>query len=777
MLKNARLMALLACAGLAGAAMAQDSVSPTQGLPNTDAVGALSTTEQCNQFVADLTEIRSTLDLPWGITPMFKLSRVNASFPTGQNSSAVISRTSIARTNPAFGSYLAWNAAGPGVNGLINSPTTAIPVTGSSFQLGVAFTEFSGWGAAFNPSYNGVIGGIVNYQAGNPNRLYVSRTSAAVNSAAPNEDRSQFGIGACDATGNIYFRADCGGNPTCTSTGPNVLNSVNEFRVDQLVRNCQLLNVIDNTGADDAAASDWVVELQPQAGNFNCPSMIPEEVAGRPILMACNFNREYVWENVASNFAVTTTHRPGTTDHRGNLGYSQANFFSGSVNGTAGVLSKPNGAASPDTDGLSLFGLGNNGQVSGTRLISLPASITDGCQSSYTYTVTNADEFQHYRSTVGFRGGSNVGLGMDAQNRLLVTAYASSGASNDWPLGYIAGARLDTPTAVPQWGLVAWVDIDLSSELTIGKPFFDETGAQVGRLTTLLEVTGGSPLGPSMSAGAVDAAGNVWFLSAFVSTDAKGVPIPDSANTGLFRAVYDGSNPAGPSWCLELVMRNGQQIVGANSTREYKIIFLSIASSSAVASSTLWANDVVQTPWAGATGTRAEPIDPRNMGGLVLNASLIYDVNQDGDFVSLTGAQGNPASPDQNYNVVLFLAPFTEGGGKITDCNENGVDDAADIAAGTSKDCFDFAAAAGTAGGPNGIPDECECVADWNRDGTSNSTDVSDFINTFFADQAGGGSDGDVNCDGVSNSTDVSDFINVWFAAQAGQLPFAGCTI
>ena len=78
---------------------------------------------------------------------------------------------------------------------------------------------------------------------------------------------------------------------------------------------------------------------------------------------------------------------------------------------------------------------------------------------------------------------------------------------------------------------------------------------------------------------------------------------------------------------------------------------------------------------------------------------------------------------------------------------------------------------------PNGVPDECECVADWNRDGISNSTDVSDFINTFFADQTSGGLNGDVNCDGTSNSTDVSDFINIWFAAQAGQLPFAGCSI
>jgi hypothetical protein len=55
------------------------------------------------------------------------------------------------------------------------------------------------------------------------------------------------------------------------------------------------------------------------------------------------------------------------------------------------------------------------------------------------------------------------------------------------------------------------------------------------------------------------------------------------------------------------------------------------------------------------------------------------------------------------------------------------------------------------------------CVADWNRDGTVNSTDVSDMINTWFEDQANGTLNADFNHDGTSNSTDVSDFINAWF--------------
>ncbi len=126
---------------------------------------------------------------------------------------------------------------------------------------------------------------------------------------------------------------------------------------------------------------------------------------------------------------------------------------------------------------------------------------------------------------------------------------------------------------------------------------------------------------------------------------------------------------------------------------------------------------------------------------------------------------------------------LTLGGGKPTDCNENGIDDAADIAGGFSRDCFDFDAPQTPggpyrAGGANGIPDECECVADWNRDGIANSTDVGEHINTYFLDQSTLTTIyADVDCNGVSNSADVGEFINTYFAAQANQLPFAGCTI
>jgi hypothetical protein len=62
------------------------------------------------------------------------------------------------------------------------------------------------------------------------------------------------------------------------------------------------------------------------------------------------------------------------------------------------------------------------------------------------------------------------------------------------------------------------------------------------------------------------------------------------------------------------------------------------------------------------------------------------------------------------------------------------------------------------------------CPADFNGDGTVNSTDVSDFINQWFQDQVDGTFVTDWDANGIVNSTDVSDFINSWFEATA-----AGC--
>ncbi len=89
------------------------------------------------------------------------------------------------------------------------------------------------------------------------------------------------------------------------------------------------------------------------------------------------------------------------------------------------------------------------------------------------------------------------------------------------------------------------------------------------------------------------------------------------------------------------------------------------------------------------------------------------------------------------------------------DCNENGVPDNCDIAAGTSEDA-----------NKNGVPDECEeplCEADWDGNGIVNSTDVGEFINSWFLDQVNGTIFTDWDHNGISNSADVGQFINSYF--------------
>jgi len=73
----------------------------------------------------------------------------------------------------------------------------------------------------------------------------------------------------------------------------------------------------------------------------------------------------------------------------------------------------------------------------------------------------------------------------------------------------------------------------------------------------------------------------------------------------------------------------------------------------------------------------------------------------------------------------------------------------------------------------DGTPDDCAgklCHADWNADGLTNSTDVSDFVNAWYEDQLGGTLVTDWDANGVVNSADVSGFINSWFEDSA-----AGC--
>ncbi|MBC7834928.1 MAG: hypothetical protein H7Y88_07485 [Phycisphaerales bacterium] len=118
-------------------------------------------------------------------------------------------------------------------------------------------------------------------------------------------------------------------------------------------------------------------------------------------------------------------------------------------------------------------------------------------------------------------------------------------------------------------------------------------------------------------------------------------------------------------------------------------------------------------------------------------------------------------------------------GGPVSDCNQNGTPDDQEIAANPALDCFDADAAPvggfNTRGGPNGIPDACECAADWDRNGTVGSADITSFLASWFNDLTTAQTKADFNCSGSTGSADITAFLSRWFQNLVGQPPFSGC--
>jgi len=775
--------ALVGAAGLAVPVAAQDSVSPTPGLATVDTVSAWDASEQLNTFVVDLQEITSSRGNVFGVAPLLKASRSSATFTTSQISHNVVSNMTVRRPAP-FTSYSLWNDAGFGV-APVNLPGTPVSPSGETFQLAAGFAEFGG-------NWDGIVGAVINYTAAEPKRLYVARAQVAANGASDAQKLASFGLGSVDASGNVYFRADGSGG-----TGGDVLGGNNIFRVRMLAdgalagRDYSALNVIDNNAdnassqADDGAL-DWIVKRQ--SANSLVPNNIPRERGqgvSRGVYVGATAGGMFQYEHAPLATTQTPAHLSGAGDHRSAVGFSQAAFFPGSV-GTCGIILTHDGAS----DAIGVWGVDAGGAVSGARSLPLPSAITDNDPAA-TYTiplVINApdgfefDRLDHYRGQTQFRGGPAVGVGSDQAGRLLATGVVylrMTQALAAWPFQGISVARLAGPSAEPEGTWAAYVvpnpsfnpfDPNPNNRNPFrGKPFYNAAGEMIGELRPFYEVT--SITGPSMSAGAIDSAGNVWFVSAYDRYDQDG-NLRGDATTGLFRAVYD---PETFSYRLELVLNNGAQIRGVNSNREYKITLIGLVNNNGgVSSSALFTSGINQSTWAGADRGSLSPDDPRTLGGLVLQANIIYDVNEDGQFDRLSTS--DPDGPDQDYIVLLFLGGAAAGGGEPTDCNGNGIDDAQEIAGG-ANDCFNPLALMDphTMGGADGVLDECQCVANWNRDGATNSNDISAFLTSWLNAVAGGPASADMNCDGATNSNDISAFLTSWLSAVQNTVPYDGC--
>jgi hypothetical protein len=680
-----RMGAIALAAGLAMPAAAQDSVAKNPGLPG-DAVSPWSLTEQINDFVVDLAPLTTSAGAEFGIAPILKSSKTASGFFASLISSQGISAHTQTGVPFLGTSYLVWNAAGFGVNGdpTINDAPGTISPTGNAVQQAVAFAEFATSDSA--ASINNIISGIVQFSESDPSRLFVRRIVAATNDDTGATNQSQFGFGAVDSNGVVYFRADDFG-----LSGANPITGENYLHVQSALRNAGVVNAITSAGGAtdgaDAAITGVPLASEASTNGYGTPTGIDSALAGRPVLMGVNRPPlggstpiEYVYEQVAGSITATTAHRAGANDQRGGAHYSSRTLFAGTV-GTAAMEVKP--GASIDTTGISVWGVDVNGNVTGQAVVGMPAIVSDSSALD-PYTFPFDPEFTNYFSQTFFRGGNGqIAVGMDAEGRALVAGpIVGLGFGATDPEGGIVVGRFDpaNPAGTIEWELAAWNQLGLTSNG--GKGIYDDMGNRIGELALLSEVTGGSPQGPSISNPSMDAAGNLWYLAAAqlyrgLGADEVTGEADDDFDTVLIRAVYD---PASFSWQQELVLEQGQVFAGQNSARDWQVRFISIADSNSIDSATIYSGNMNQTAFAGASigDYAADPADERNLGGLVLQAEIVYDVNQDGDFIKVTGAGGDPASGDQEYTALLYIGA-TPSSPCPADLNGSGTVDGADL--------------------------------------------------------------------------------------------------
>lgn len=641
-----RLSLVLAGCALSGAAVAQDSVSINfcdgDAVSPWADVSAPNGSEQADNFVVDLTGFNSSLGTRWGIAPILKPNRSNTGFFSSAMSSQAMSQTQLSGVDISGSLYSAWRGPGFGINNnpAVNTAGTGTTTTVGTSQFGVAFAEFGT--TDFGSSYNGITSARVNLVPAVPGRLYISKIIAATNSCNDTTDLGQFGLGGVDAGGDVLFRADafnattgCGG--VSLSTSDNYI-----WRVNTALRSPNSLNVIAGTPALQDAA-DLVLQ---SATTHNTPTLVPSSITGgQSRLIGTNFNSEFVREDFGGTVVSDGTHlAAGVTDHRGGLSYVPQNWSStplgfSSTLGLAGVIGL-NGSGDATT--MNLFGLDSNTDVEATLGLTLPAIVQD----NLTGFAANSGEFDNYGSQVAFRGGNGqIGMTVDQDGRLIAAAQADhpSDGGGDWPINYIAVARVTPSTGAVEWTMAGYNDGTAGPSGT-GKPIENEDGDIIGRMVTLDNVTGGTPFGPSVSSPMVDSVGNVWFLSAVeLFLDAGG----SDFDVALLRAVYDPDNFA---YGLELITTTGNVFTGVNSQTDWSVRFLGVADSNSVSSGTAFSGNANALAFGGQSTAGLDPADPRSNGGVVINAGITYDRNADGDFTTCFNG-----GVDEDYTALLYI--------------------------------------------------------------------------------------------------------------------------
>ncbi len=649
-------IALTAVAGLAAAAAAQDSVSNSSVFAQGDALNPYATNQQVVDYVVDLAPLFTSWGTEFGVAPLIKAPKTASLFFNNLMSAQAISADVLTEVAPAAPDYALWSTPGAGVNPVSNSAAGSVAAPASVSQFGVAFNSFGTNDAGFDAEV--LTGGLVNFAPGEPARLFVRAVTGAVNS--PNltsADTAGFGGVSIDADGNTYMRADDFG-----VNGAPAVAGVNWYRVRLADRTSTVSQISGNLAATAQATDHLLIN----AGDPHPPANnIPASAAGgNGIVVGNSFAATYVYGAAAPLFN-SSNNLAGNSGQRGTFGSTDKTPLGGTQ--TFAALQTSTGPA----ESIAVWAADASGAVIIPTLIdfNLPGTLTDPT-TGYSITTTNgggAATLDGYRSQTAFAGGvGTVDVQEDQLGNILVagTLYENGGVAQD-PANAIVVGRRDAS------GNIAWVSVANSSVFATpqtGKEILDGPGGNpIGRLTTLVDVTGGNPAGPSLSQPAFDAAGNVWFIAAVAldKVDPDTGPFIDT-DSALIRGVY---NPTSFTYELELVMELGDVFTGLNSGLPYQIQFMGTADSNSVDSGTIFGSNVSSQPWNNTDIADLDTVDPRTNGGVVIRAEITYDVDGDGDFEDPTGGNNDPLSADESYATLFYIGNTTPAPAGPMGCN------------------------------------------------------------------------------------------------------------
>ena len=556
------------------AALAQDSVGVTDGAFGNaigDAVAPHNLNEQCNSYVVDLAPLMGSWGTMWGIAPIAKASQFvdaggNSAFFSALTSSQFLSSDMLTNAPTPSGSYEFWtgNAEGVSHENLRNNVPGSMTPPAQSNQMAYIFSEFG------NTEDDEIVAGFINWVPSDASRLYVTRTNMAVSGELPDSPAfSTFGVGAIDAHGNGFWRADDFGR---SGAFARLVGEHWVYRVSAAARDCDTLNVLDST----AVATPWYVfdgdvagihdegataapvfpplPGPPPTGNsvHVVPNCVPESLSGGngPTVLTSNFDTEFVFDGspAPAGALAAGTVVPGIFDIRGSVEFTRADMFSSPTSSyTAGIISKIN-ANDASARRLAIWGILPNGAPSAPGvdavLLTLPTSITDPCDDDPILggnfqigrTVPAAQDYDgtatgmlfpdffydNYHGAAAFRGvTSQVGLGEDRFGNNLASGviYYSAVRDDDQPGNALVVTRFGDDGANPEFTLAAWNNYPETG----GKPIYDGGNNIIGELASFEDLSAnnlraiaqrsGGGIGPSITPAGFDSYGNAYFLS------------------------------------------------------------------------------------------------------------------------------------------------------------------------------------------------------------------------------------------------------------------------